>query len=55
MQLENKVGCKQILEGRDGIIATRNYVAIDDQVEEHWVTHRSDAYQVRVRTLCLVS
>jgi hypothetical protein len=50
MQLENKVGRKEILESCKGIAAARNDVAIDDQVEVHWLRHRSDTDEVRVRS-----
>lgn len=50
MQLENKVGRKEILEGCKGIAAARNDVAIDDQVEVNWLRHRSDTDEIRVRS-----
>lgn len=50
MQLENEVGRKEILEGGKGIAAAWNNVAIDDQVEVHWVRHRSYTDEIRVRS-----
>jgi hypothetical protein len=49
MQLENKVRRKEILEGCERIAAAWNDVAVDDQVEVHWVCHRSYTNEIGVR------
>jgi hypothetical protein len=50
MQLENEVGRKEILEGCKRIASAWNDIALDDQVEVHWVRHRSYTHEIRVRS-----